>query len=352
MANLVYERWVGEPLYNKVLNHKEKQILAKSREGYVSRYDDIVVKERKVNAFGSELNNVAVRREYEIGLLANKYPYLVKTLGYSEIENNGVVGSYLFFEYVKGKPLLHYLNQRIDLDIIYSQIFTQLKELQEMIKFTHYDLHNMNVIVEALDNKKYKITFIDLGNSHIEGIESMMCEASMIYPSVAPGIFDPLHDYMRILGSFMNSLKPNKGIKKLLQINNFDVHGFPILEIYYEMGDLVGDFYFFAATSDDIKVYSTKDVHSKYAKVKINHLLKNNPSLYEKLESKVELEEYKDLEIANSYFFTPNDVKEWIILLGKAMASDKLLMIEAYYHTAEEVHNIAMRYAKTLKNCF
>lgn len=269
MATLMYERWAEESLYNKIINYKEKQILAKCTEGNVYRYDDIVVKERKLNAFGSELNNVAVRREYEVGLLANKYPYLVKTLGYSEIENNGVISSYLFFEYVRGKPLRHYLNQREDLDIIYSQIFIQLKELQEKAKFTHYDLHDMNVMVESLSNQrrdgqKYKITFIDLGNAHIDGIKSMMCEAS-----VAPGIFDPLYDYMRILGSFMNSLKLNKGIKKLLQMNNFGIFGFPILENYYEMGDLIRDFYLYAATSDDVleevSENNTKDIHSKYA---------------------------------------------------------------------------------------
>lgn len=82
-------------------------------------------------------------------------------------------------------------------------------------------------------------------------------------------------------------------------------------------------------------------------------MLKNDPDLHGKLGFEFErdredenLDEYRDLDIA------PDNIEEWIILLGKTMASDKLSMIKAYHHTTEEVHNIAMRYAKTLKNCF
>lgn len=164
-----------------------------------------------------------IEREFKVGLLANNYnsPYLVKTIGYYSECQDGATCQHILTEYVQGVEL-NELKSRHRTQLLYLQILYMIRHLQGQMEFTHYDLHDGNIIVQVnTDNTikhftfdgehhtletPYDIKFIDLMMAHVRGIPSMyffgFCDRRY-----CPGVFDPLSDYGNILSLVIKASK-------------------------------------------------------------------------------------------------------------------------------------------------
>ena len=123
-------------------------------------------------------NNMTLQKNIVNDVLHNQ-PMCSKTFKYKS--------KYILQEYINGETLFdsvfnEYINKN-DVLLIYIQILFALQIAQNEYKFTHYDLHSNNIILETLDepciysyylnNKlyeipvKYKAMIIDFGHSFI-----------------------------------------------------------------------------------------------------------------------------------------------------------------------------------------
>lgn len=211
-----------EPGYENLLQIYENgipddaKVLANQPEGKVYEHNGYVIKERVTNAYEGDVCNECVRREVEVGLIANKYntQYLVKTIGYFERMVKGKTVSYVITEYIKGIGLYEALSKGTGIRSIYKLLIYIILYLQEIMNFTHYDLHSGNVILVDLgkisrhsfsfngENKyvdsRYTIKIIDLGRTYVKGIKSSWVETNVIDSATTPGVYDPLFDLARV----------------------------------------------------------------------------------------------------------------------------------------------------------
>lgn len=240
----------------EALKEETPILLTSSEEGSVFHYEklNVVVKQRYPNP---DIKH-QVQWEFDVGMLINAYnsPYMVKTLGFYIQESNACIVT----EYVPGFSLLE-LSQEHHNATLYLQLLYTLRTVQEQMEFTHYDLHNGNVIVEVTSVEEkvfpqttiispYKITFIDFGRSHVDGVKDGYYETTIIDAVSCPGIFDPLFDYgsyvcilNRVICMRENLVYPifirDEQIKKLLEDNNFMTNEFMIFDVIgYPFGSM------------------------------------------------------------------------------------------------------------------
>lgn len=153
-----------------------------------------------------------VRREYDVGILINEYnnPNMVKILGCFMSRNV----AYIITEYVPGVTLRK-LQPELRTKELYLQIFDALRNAQEQMNFTHYDLHPDNIIIEDNGN----IRFIDFARSHVRGVQPGWYETAIIDGATCPGIFDPMFDYARVVMDIGNLDAP---MREMFDSNYFD----------------------------------------------------------------------------------------------------------------------------------
>ena len=263
---------------NGIPNNKYLSLLQRKEEGPIYRYKDLVIKVRTRTIYGNWISTEAIKREARVGILINnhKIKHIIETVGYFQTnpislplytplkldeipeiivpEEKEHKYAYIVVKFVKGEiigynpePFLGYAKD-ICIAIIYI-----LVNLQNIMNFTSYDLHNENIMFKKTETLKFysciiedkiysisipfKLTIIDIGYSHVNGINSCYAETIIDNPGVTPGIYDPLFDFFT-LHTFFNSIFTNTEytveseskifIKKLNQLrkNNYEMPSF------------------------------------------------------------------------------------------------------------------------------
>ena len=344
-------------------------ILSERDEGNVYLYGDFVVKER-IRSSGDGVCQQCIRREFDVGLLANESPFLVQTLGYYKAGE----GAYLITKLVPGKPL----NQMETIDpVLLIQILFQIAHLQEELSFTHYDLHHENIMVERLSEHQeidygmakivtpYKVTFIDLARCHIRGVESSFAESAILDEATTPGIFDPMFDYATFIAPISSG---DKEVEDFLLRNGFGVsddrlisedderigyvvRGYPLIRIFYKMGDLFQNDKIWASTVGG--EYSMEQITLFYAKF----ILKTKGVTDEEVErladqiaeEEGEYPQFPLQEVANRYFSLhgegyDKDIEKFIRSLGRAAVHDKLLVMASRPNNHEEMIQLLLSF--------
>lgn len=273
-------------------------LLSKQEDCNIYHYPtlNIVVKEK--------ISHISLKREFDIGLIANSYNnhHIVKTLGYFEDQEK----SYLVTQYVQGELLA----DKQDYNKYYKKVLEIIKELQEVMDFTHYDPHMFNIIIEPNDN----IVFIDLSRSYIKGIESRYTEIEIIDSATTPGVFDPMFDFGYILGVLLEINGINRDGIQLLEQNKFTIRdgvGYPVVD---EIVPLINQNIIWASTVPGL--YTMKEINAKY-----------------------------DILFNKGYFQLEDN---YIIELGLAAVHDKLVMIKSRDDTPDIFYDSIMTYISNL----
>lgn len=229
-TKMKYMKWYSQSDQDSLLHHlsdldRLAEVICKMREGNVYRYDGYVIKERIGIKGGRDYRGPkkSVRREYEVGILANRLrsPHLVKTVGYVE----GKKSSKLITKLVDGITLTKFLkthNKNEYLPVL-RHIFIVLFHLQKKIKFCHYGLHVDNIMIEKLPRSKtyeyrlfektyiietrYNPVIIDLARSYVDGIRDMYYEGEVLGSLVTPGLYDGQVDVTYLLWSMKRRMR-------------------------------------------------------------------------------------------------------------------------------------------------
>ena len=200
-------------------------------EGIVFHYPElnVVVKRRYPNC-GVKYQ---VKWEYDVGMLINAYnnPHMIKTLGFF-IEGSDAC---IVTEYVPGVTLAKLSHKRHTQEL-YLRIFSCIHDAQEQMEFTHYDLHQNNIIVEDNGN----ICFIDFARTHVRGVQPGWFETQIIDGGTCPGIFDPMFDYATLTTGIQRRISSSfdKALSTLFERNYFETNrnegfvGYPMSDCY------------------------------------------------------------------------------------------------------------------------
>ncbi len=353
----------------EIMRNTIPTILSQRDEGNVYLYEDFVVKER-IRSSNDQVCKPCIRREFDVGVLANESPFLVQTLGYYEVPQ----GAYVITKLVPGKPLIKF--EQSD-PVLLIQILLQIAHLQQELEFTHYDLHHENIIVEELPELQevnysvgkvltpYKVTFIDLARSHIRGIKSSFAESRVMDEATTPGIFDPMFDYATFIAplSFDDAevedflLRNGFAVSKDKPISDDDersmyvLRGYPLVRNVYMMDDLLQDDKIWASAA--IGRYSMEQVYLSYA----NFVLEVKNVTDDEVE-RLALEIAKEddqypinprQEVANRYFPLHGEgyeekIEDYIKALGRAAVHDKLLDMESRPNDHEEMLQLLLSF--------
>lgn len=187
--------------------------------------------------------------EFLVGMELNKLdcPHIVKTLGFYQKQNIGI----LLLEYLEGitlEDIFSYKSVNTSVSVC-LQLLSVLQQINRLTKFTHYDLHEDNVIlIESpepisyryfLNNSyitihsNYLIKILDFGAAYIDGIDQQWVELNnlSIYNGMVPSVYDDMYDMATVLGtlfrvlSSIKTLPVVKPLMKLFAINNFNITG-------------------------------------------------------------------------------------------------------------------------------
>lgn len=135
-----------------------------------------------------------------------------------------IVPSVSFQSYVENCSFNEFLDK-------YMQVLYSLKKANELIDFTHYDLHAGNVLIRSIQHPKFYIpyqtergiteylytdgiaTLIDYGNSHIALNNQHYGSAQLMYVGIMPDRSFPMYDAYKLLMTSMEIM---------LQYNNIE----------------------------------------------------------------------------------------------------------------------------------
>jgi serine/threonine protein kinase len=365
----------------------ETEIISERTEGNVYKFfhedETFVIKERKTSSFGDDVCNVCVLREYVVGAIINKYksPFLVETIAYFEYEGS----SFIVTRYIIGASLSSmispggkYNTKTVSLQV-FEIIFHMLYTLGITMEFTHYDLHDENIMIGEMDEpytyhlidtdgnpftivSKYKITFIDLSRSHVKDVPEMYCESGTLDTATVPGVFDPMFDMAWIVGIMLTNIsyqEDDTEIKQFLVRNQFNIDpshgivGYPITPNFYLMGDLFQEDKIWAATTASYRDITVAKVNHKYAKflLKVADRLNLKPT-DEDIDPEYPIED-KANSLPRSYmkYYDVVDVIElYIKLLGLAMVHDKIIGMSLRLNNVAEMLTSCLSYVDRLRN--
>lgn len=170
----------------------------------VYEFDDIIIKNFTVYKQGSDEEDLSnFYREIIIGLELNKLNLtnFVETIGYFEDDKCQLPDTsdddkciYLYLKKIKGSTLRESLTTLSLIqfkDILIKLIFAYKQSLDKL-DFTHYDLHDNNIIISIKDGELIPV-IIDFGFSHIKLRKSNLGEDFTdegIYPDRSNWIYD------------------------------------------------------------------------------------------------------------------------------------------------------------------
>lgn len=128
-----------------------------------------------------------------------------------------IVPSVSFHSYVENCSFEQFLDK-------YMQVLYSLKKANELIDFTHYDLHAGNVLIRSIQHPKFYIpyqtergiteylltdgiaTLIDYGHSHIAINNQHYGNAQLMYTGIMPDRSFPMYDAYKLLMTSMENM--------------------------------------------------------------------------------------------------------------------------------------------------
>ena len=204
---------------------------------------DVYLSENEKYIFKVQERSEILIREFKVGLQLNKIdsPYLTQYYCYGEGVNRNRPFALIVMEYVKGQS---YYDTMEKLNLMEKKILTKhviyiLAELNS-IKFTHYDLHGDNIIVEMgpltdysfkcfgkeyAMQSYYRIKFIDYDLSYVDGIEPLWLrdiDPKTIITGCVSDLYDDFYDLAYFLTCYCIFEKIiNHDLINLIKTNSF-----------------------------------------------------------------------------------------------------------------------------------
>lgn len=175
--------------------------------------------------------------EFNVGCKLNEInsPHLIKYLAYIPCyckfnilsTDEDKKSSFILMEYAEGKTLklLYKEINEHDFILIVYHILLIIADLQSKIKFTHYDLHFNNIIVNTTMNKKiykyncfgneysietsYEIKIIDFGSSYVCDVLNDWVDVNInsAINGVVPSVYDNFYDICYLVNYFLQYIK-------------------------------------------------------------------------------------------------------------------------------------------------
>lgn len=197
-------------LYIRDINNTVSVFIYNDDTVAIKRIDGDIPSARYEYMVGKEIYDRSIR-------LDPIYHVITKTIDLLVYE--GI--SFLVMEYIPGVSVYSVINRRKDLIHKYIRMIRIIHDLQDMIRFTHYDLHIGNIITDD-DLSTFKI--IDFEYSHVDGITGWVRTS---IPIIAIGgissVYDSWFDIVRLvlLPYSIISYNPSIDILGILRNNNF-----------------------------------------------------------------------------------------------------------------------------------
>ena len=184
--------------------------------------------------------------------LENPFEPLKTSKNIIEVETN-------LMEYVPSKKFYNYIkNRSISEDVLYSnikQVLLAVDIAQEHLKFTHYDLHSCNVLLNqcdkdlvflySLENDHFAVptfgyypTIIDFGFSHCKDLLNDYIWSSLAHTDVGfmTNQFDPIADPKLFLVNVSDEIKKYRNSKNSITLRNIVRNVFEPLDIQWDCG--------------------------------------------------------------------------------------------------------------------
>ncbi|SNW62645.1 Protein kinase [Orpheovirus IHUMI-LCC2] len=193
--NYIYNNYYDEEFTDDIFELEERKYFNPN----VYRYNDTVVK--SVDKDTLDQFNGLIHECFILLHISKMYPEMTQSIIDIKLTGDTL---FLITRYEKGQTLEEYLDSYFnnkDLDsikILLGKTFNVLGKLYETYKFTHYDLHLQNLIID--DNNNIKI--IDFASSHIilDGVTYGVTSTYSLntYTLILPNYFWP-YDIFKLL---------------------------------------------------------------------------------------------------------------------------------------------------------
>ena len=218
---------------------------------------DVYLSENGKYIFKVQKRPEVLIREFKVGIQLNKInsPYLTQYYFYGEGIRRNRPFALIAMEYVKGKSYYDTMEtlNTMEKKVLTKQILCTIAELKSQIKFTHYDLHGDNIIVDVgptqeytyqcfgqtiTINSPYRIKFIDYDLSYVDDVEPLWLrdiDPKTIINGCISDIYDDFYDMSYFIMCYLIFIKTiDDDLNNLIKPNSFYVYSLeePLASIF------------------------------------------------------------------------------------------------------------------------